>query len=123
MASYKHKLSLSVVSAVAIIILLLPLRWRCVDVAEQKHCLLHLKETNLRMCPSDGLQAIKRLKIHKSQARISEVNEACKTSWIRPIFNGNQIGCLQTNMVVFPSNTGNVNTFRYFLGTFQIEPI
>jgi len=42
-----------------------------------------------------------------------------------PYLHGNRIGSLQTKMVVFPNNTGNVNTFRYFIGIFQTktEPI
>ena len=59
MASYRHELSLSVVSAVAIIILLQPLRWRCVDYVihherdvreEQTHLCLTRASNNKRDC-------------------------------------------------------------------------
>ena len=36
-----------------------------------------------------------------------------------PAVNGHS----QTNMVLLPSNTGNVNTFRCFIGTFQTKGI
>jgi len=44
-----------------------------------------------------------------------------KTSWKRPTFNSNRIGYLQTNMVLFPSNTASANTFKYYVGTFPVK--